>query len=33
MKLSKKVASKPLRDQPGFIIWGRDVVLHPAANR
>lgn len=33
MKLFKKAASKPLRDQPGFILWGNEVVQHPSMNR
>lgn len=33
MKLDKKAASKPLRDQPQFIIWGNEAVTRPAMNR
>ena len=33
MKLSKKAASKPLRDLPGFILWGTEAVVHAALNR
>ncbi len=33
MKLFKKTVSKPLRDQPAFIMWGTEVVQHPTMNR
>ncbi len=33
MKLFKKAASKPLRDQPGFIIWVSEAVQRPSMNR
>ncbi len=33
MRLIKKAIAKPLRDQPGFIVWGTDAIVHPALNR
>ncbi len=33
MKLFKKVLSKPLRDQPDFLVWSTQAVTRPPMNR